>query len=52
MCNQVGLVSHSLIVKVVRRPFEEIVEHQWHEDRSDNQRNDVQENDPREDGFE
>jgi hypothetical protein len=52
MCDQVGLVPHGLIVKVVRRPFEEIIQHQWHEDRSDDQRDDVQKDDPREDGFE
>jgi hypothetical protein len=52
MGNQVGLLAHGLVVKVVRCPFEEIIEYQRHEDRSDDQGDHVQEDDPGEDGFE
>jgi len=52
MRDQLGLLTHGLIVKVVRSPFEEPIEHYRHDNRSDNQRDHVQKDDPGEDGFE
>jgi hypothetical protein len=50
--DQVSLVAHGLVVKIICRRFQKPIEHERHEHRGDHHRNHVQEDDPGEDGFE